>query len=75
LGFFVPLVRVALVLLIAFISYQKQANSSGNEEHMALTSRIWHFMIGFLANYLSESRLLQLDEWIVNEDEYLDYNR
>jgi peptidoglycan/LPS O-acetylase OafA/YrhL len=49
--------RLFLIILIAAASLYYQANSVVNIEHMALSSRLWQFMFGFIAFYLSEIKI------------------
>jgi hypothetical protein len=41
-----------VVSLIGLASFWYQFTSNNDREHMALESRIWQFMFGFLAHYL-----------------------
>ncbi|KAI6174824.1 hypothetical protein M3Y97_00964300 [Aphelenchoides bicaudatus] len=58
LGLFNFSLKILVVLLIASISFWHQINSTHDEEHMALSSRVWQFMVGYLAYYLSEVYLM-----------------
>ncbi|KAI6177849.1 hypothetical protein M3Y97_00952100 [Aphelenchoides bicaudatus] len=55
LGELLQSVRPFVVGWLAFASFLYQLNATKNIEHMALCSRIWQFMFGFLAYYLSKA--------------------
>ncbi|KAI6216228.1 Acyltransferase [Aphelenchoides fujianensis] len=46
--------RLLLVVALAALSFLLQTNARSNEEHMALSSRVWQFMCGFAAFYVQE---------------------
>lgn len=72
MSMFVPPIRVLIVFIVAIFSYYHQSSSAGNEEHMALLSRVWQFMIGFMSGFLSQSRLLYFEQWL-KDNKYSDY--
>ena len=41
--------KYVLIVALAVLSFLFQCYSSDNTQHMALLSRVWQFMIGFLA--------------------------
>jgi peptidoglycan/LPS O-acetylase OafA/YrhL len=47
------------IIFIAILSFFYQLTAEGNTEHMALFSRLWQFMFGFLAFHLSQSKYLK----------------
>ncbi|KAI6174771.1 Acyl-transf-3 domain-containing protein [Aphelenchoides bicaudatus] len=50
-----PPAKIVVVSILAMSSFIYQKNATKENEHMALSSRIWQFMIGFLAYYLSKA--------------------
>ncbi|KAI6174810.1 TPT domain-containing protein [Aphelenchoides bicaudatus] len=54
-----PFVKPFVVGWLALASFLYQWNATKNTEHMALCSRIWQFMFGFLAYYLSKVLLIE----------------
>ncbi|KAI6209823.1 hypothetical protein M3Y96_00262100 [Aphelenchoides besseyi] len=63
LGLFRQSARVVIVVGIAVFSFLKQWTSTGNDEHMSMSSRVWQFMFGFLAHYAKESGCLNSNYW------------
>ncbi|KAI6174815.1 hypothetical protein M3Y97_00963400 [Aphelenchoides bicaudatus] len=61
-----PFVKPFVVGWLALASFLYQWNATKNTEHMALCSRIWQFMFGFLAYYLSKALLIEKE----NKREY-----
>ncbi|KAI6173169.1 hypothetical protein M3Y98_01053400 [Aphelenchoides besseyi] len=55
--------QILFVSTLALISFLFQITSSRDAEHMALSSRVWQFMYGFLAYYLQESQLLDFQTY------------
>lgn len=62
--------KSCFVSLIALISFVIQVSSSRDFEHMALLSRVWQFMCGFLAHYLSEPKLLDFQTYSLGNVKY-----
>lgn len=54
--------RFLFITLIALLSFALQLNLIGNEEHMSLFGRVWQFMFGFIAFYITESINYKLTE-------------
>ncbi|KAI6237962.1 Acyltransferase [Aphelenchoides besseyi] len=46
--------RLAIVSVIAVLSFVLQFYSKSNDQHMSLSSRFWQFMCGFIAFYVQE---------------------
>ncbi|KAI6231925.1 hypothetical protein M3Y95_00432900 [Aphelenchoides besseyi] len=69
LGVFRQSARVVIVVGIAVFSFLKQWMSTGNDEHMSMSSRVWQFMFGFLAHYAKESGCLSSNYWFGSTDD------
>ncbi|KAI6185782.1 Acyl-transf-3 domain-containing protein [Aphelenchoides besseyi] len=47
-------IRLAIVSLMAIVSFALQFYSKSNDQHMSLSNRFWQFMCGFIAFYVQE---------------------
>jgi hypothetical protein len=58
--------QLILIVLLVVASFLFQCSSKNDYKHMALAGRLWQFMFGFLAYYVSEFKIG--DEESANEE-------